>query len=437
MAEIDDTADEPTVPGIPDQITEPKLEAPPVPKSLAETGLEETMLSDLALKHIFFSGGAEAIKIAEMMRLDFVIIRDILNNLKTQELIMAQGGSWSLGGEGIRHLVTERGRTKIDEILQRDNYRGPAPVPYSQFVEQLKKQSIRSHKITPERVKAAFGKLVLEPVVVERIGPAINSGKSIFLYGPPGNGKTSLAECIIESISGNVFIPHAIVVDAEIVKVYDELYHKPQTTTAEYDKRWVHTKRPIVIAGGELNLEMLDLQWKGQSTYYEAPFQVKASSGVLFIDDFGRQRCNPQELLNRWIVPLENGFDFLTFRTGQKVKALFDTLVVFSTNLDPKDLVDEAFLRRIRYKIEVGNPSEANYKKIFAIICKKYGIAYDEKMVDYLIDKHYTKAKRPLRACQPRDLLEQLTDINKYTGEQTKLTPETLDRICNLYFVEL
>jgi len=296
---------------------------------------------------------------------------------------------------------------------------------------------VRQVHVPPERVHQAFDRLVLDPGIPYRIGPAIHSGRSLFLYGPPGNGKTSLAECLVETIGGQVFIPRAVLVESEIVRVFDDLYHQAQQTDERYDERWVLSRRPRVMVGGELSLEMLDLTVTGQATWYEAPFQVKANSGVLFIDDFGRQRCDPQELLNRWIVPLESGYDFLTFRNGQKVRIPFDTLVVFATNLDPKALVDEAFLRRIRYKIEVRDPSVPQYKKIWEQVCERHGIPYEESLVDYLLRKHYSAAHRPLRACHPRDLLEQVVDIARYRGHQPTLNRELLDHLCQLYFVEL
>ena len=411
--------------------------SPPLPTTIEDTGLTKGFLGDLALKHIYFMGMPEAIRVADSMKLEFLIVSELLEDLKKQELIRTEGGTATLGGIGIRYAVTDRGREKIEEVLQRDNYRGPTPVPLEQYSAQLAKQSIRGHKITPERVKEVFGRLVLDPSVADKIGPAINSGRSIFLYGPPGNGKTSLAECITDTIGGQAYIPHAIVVESEVIRVFDDLYHKRLDTEVKHDKRWVLSRRPIVIAGGELSLEMLDLTWSGHTTYYEAPFQAKANSGVLVIDDFGRQRCDPKELLNRWIVPLESGYDFLTCRSGQKAKVPFDNLIVFSTNLDPKDLVDEAFLRRIRYKIEVGDPSPENFKKIFEVMCKKHSIPFDAGMVDYLIEKHYLPNNRSLRCCQPRDLIEQMVDINKYTDEMPHFTEAVIDRLCDLYFVEL
>jgi hypothetical protein len=410
---------------------------PPPPRSLERTGLSPGFLGDLALKHVYFGGDLEGIEVADRMALAFPLVEELLHQLKRQELIVAQGGSGVLRGVRMRHQVTERGRKRVEEILRRDNYCGPAPVPYDQYVGQIHLQTIRQVQVSPQRVTQAFDRLVLDPAVPRRIGPAIHSGRSIFLYGPPGNGKTSLAECLVETIGGQVFIPRAVRVDSEIVRVFDELYHEPVHGEVRYDPRWVLSRRPRVMVGGELSLETLDLTTTGQATYYEAPFQMKANSGVLFIDDFGRQRCDPQELLNRWIVPLESGFDFLTFRSGQKVRVPFDNLLVFATNLDPKELVDEAFLRRIRYKIEIGDPSPAQYKQIWERTCERHGLPYDGSLVDHLIQQHYVRPGRPLRSCHPRDLLEQVVDIGRYRGQRPALTRALLDELCDLYFVEL
>lgn len=410
---------------------------PAVPTDIARTGLTESFLCELALKHLYFGGEAEAGKLATKMAVHYQILSGLLELLKKQECIMALGGSWSLGGAGIRHALTDRGRTRVEEILRRDNYCGPAPVPFDQYTAQLTAQTIRGHHITPVRVEKAFEKLILPPGTLERIGPAINSGRSIFLYGPPGNGKTSMAECITETIGGEVFVPHAIIIESEIIRVFDPIYHRELEPDFEYDRRWVYSKRPVVVVGGELTLDMLDLTWTGQATFYEAPFQVKAESGVLFIDDFGRQRCDPRQLLNRWIVPLESGFDFLTFRSGQKAKFPFDNLIVFSTNLDPRDLVDEAFLRRIRYKIKVPEPGEEAFRQILEATCENYGIVYTAAAADHLIEEHYRKAGRDFRACHPRDLVEQMVDIQKYSGAMPELTPKVVDRLCELYFVEV
>ncbi len=414
------------------------LRAPPEPKTVEDTGLDEAFLCDLVLKHVYFGGTLPGIDLAQRVALDFSIVSTQLESLKRQHLVATTGGSGAFGGVWFRWSVTRQGREKVDEILARDNYRGPAPVPIEQYAEQLAHQKINQNEVTPAKVEYAFSRLVLDDSVVSRIGPAIKSGRPIILYGPSGNGKTSMAECITEAMRSSVFVPRALLVESEVVIVYDGVHHEPiQDDSVKHDRRWVHCKRPTVVVGGELSLDMLDLSSVSQATFYKAPFQVKANSGVLFIDDFGRQRCDPRELLNRWIVPLESRMDYLTFASGQMVEVPFDSLVVFSTNLNPRDLVDEAFLRRIRYKIAIGNPTEAMYKEIFKRQCAERAIGYDEQVVDYLIHRHYRGKKRPLKACEPRDLLEQMIDVHSFSGDMPELTCVAVDRLAEMYFVEI
>lgn len=410
---------------------------PLVPRTVEETGLEVGFLLDLALRHLYLGGELEAITFADRMVLDFRVIEELLGRLKKLELVATAGGTGVLRGAGLRYRLTERGRSRTEETMKQDNYCGAAPVPFDQYVSQLGRQKIRQTRVTPEQLQSAFSDLVLDSGLLDRIGPAINSGQSLFVYGPPGNGKTSLAECILDAIGGHAFIPRAVIFESQIMVVYDELYHTAETLDEQYDQRWVVSRRPVVVVGGELTLENLDLTRSERATWYQAPFQVKANSGVLFIDDFGRQRCDPQELLNRWIVPLESGHDYMTFRSGQKIRVPFDNLVVFATNLEPKSLVDEAFLRRIRYKIEIGDPSTYAYKHIWSKVCDQHNIPYVEGLVDYVLEKHYRKAERPLRCCHPRDLLEQYVDTGRYLGGRPPLTPELMDRLCEQYFVSV
>jgi hypothetical protein len=410
---------------------------PLVPRTVVETGLDEGFLLDLALRHIYLGGEVEARALVARMAVDFRVIEELLARLRRLERVGTSGGNAALRGAGLRYRVTERGRNLAEDTLQRDNYTGPAPVPFKQYVSQLGRQRIRQSRVTPERLRAAFGDLVLDPVLLDRLGPALNSGQSIFLHGPPGNGKTSLAEHILEAVGGHAFIPRAVILESDVVRVYDELYHTAEPLDELYDQRWVLSRRPVVVVGGELTLESLDLTQSERHSWYQAPFQVKANSGVLVIDDFGRQRCEPRELLNRWIVPLESGVDYLTFRSGQKVQVPFDNLVVFATNLAPASLVDEAFLRRIRYKIEVGDPSESAYKHIWSRVCEQHDIPYVEGLVDYVLQRHYREAGRPLRCCHPRDLLAQYVDTGRFLGGRPPLTPELVDRICEQYFMPL
>jgi SpoVK/Ycf46/Vps4 family AAA+-type ATPase len=299
-------------------------------------------------------------------------------------------------------------------------------------------------------MKKSLSHLVLEPSVFSKIGPAVNSGRSIFLYGPPGNGKTTIAESVGRMILTNdMFIPYAVEVDGQIVKVYDEINHVavPDETmtrgvtgslgTHRKDARWIRVKRPVIMVGGELTLDGLELVYDPTNKYYEAPFQMKANGGMFLIDDFGRQQIRPRDLLNRWIVPMEKNIDFLALHTGRKVEVPFEVLIVFSTNLPPRDLVDEAFLRRIRHKIEVTSPSFDGYREIFTRVAKSRGVQYDEQAVRYLLQEYYIKRDRKLRANHPRDLMDQLVDIAGYLGGEPRLTKEFIDQAADSYFVEL
>lgn len=417
------------------------MAAPPRPRSLEETGLDESFALDLALKHLYFGGELEAIGLADALSLDFRVVEGLLGGLKTRQLIVAAGGSGMLGGIRLRYRLTEEGRNRAEEVLRRDNYVGPAPVPIAQYQEQVRRQRVGIHRVSPARLGRAFADLVLRPEVLDRLGPALNSGESIFLWGAAGNGKTSVAERLLKALGGVAFVPRAVIVERQIVRVFDPLFHKPipeeldpENLEVRHDGRWILAERPTVMVGGELTLEMLDLTSPGTATWYEAPFQVKANSGMLFIDDFGRQRCDARDLLNRWIVPLESGYDFLTFRSGQKALVPFDNVVVFATNLEPASLVDEAFLRRIRYKVEIGDPSPEEYKRIWARVCASHGIPYVEALADYVLEKHYRAQGRPLRSCHPRDLLEQLVDLGRYLGARPPLDEALVDRFCGLYF---
>jgi predicted ATPase with chaperone activity len=267
----------------------------------------------------------------------------------------------------------------------------------------------------------------------------MNSGRAIFFYGPPGNGKTAVCQCMIDSFEGDVFVPHAILVDDFIIRVFDPTIHKVRKddgTGQPYDNRWVRCHKPLVIVGGELTLDMLDLTYSPEVKYYEAPFQLKATNGMLLIDDFGRQKVSPKDLLNRWIVPLESDVDYLTMHTGKKLQVPFDVFVAFSTNLDPSDLVDDAFLRRVRYKLEVRRPDEEQFHEIWELMCRKKGVPYDANMIQYLIDTHYTPTNRPYAACQPRDLLEQMIDMAYYRGQTPELSEELFDSAVKSYFVK-
>jgi predicted ATPase with chaperone activity len=339
-------------------------------------------------------------------------------------------------------------------VLDRNQYAGPAPVPLEQYLDMLARQQIGDMVIEQASIRQAFNHLIVSEKMLDRIGPAANSSRSLFLYGPAGNGKTTIAEGIANMLGGHVLIPYAVEVDGQIIKVFDPLNHQVvqqnevghgeaaafggAPAAARFpDARWLICRRPRVVTGGELILEQLELIFDPVSKIYEAPFQMKANGGLFLIDDFGRQKCRPQDLLNSWIVPLEKKWDFLALQTGKKIQVPFDVLIVFSTNLNPKDLVDDAFLRRIRHKIEVPNPSPAEFRAIFQLVCKQKKVPYSDEGLRHLLQEHYMKVGRDLRSCHPRDLCDQILDEAKYRSIAPAMTKELIDRAAEAYFVKL
>ncbi len=431
---------------------------PPEATSIEATGLTMGFISDLVLKVIYFNGAISAQRISEQTCLPYLhVIDNVLQFLKMGEYVDIIGSEGGFGERSYQYSITAQGSRKVNEVLDRSQYAGPAPVPLQSYIDMVYVQSVGSMTIDQQRIRQAFTNLVISDHMLDRVGPAANSARSLFLYGPPGNGKTTIAEGISRIMGGSVLIPYSIEIDGQVIKMFDPLNHavltKPemrtedetpapfgstgQQSTPAPDRRWLHCKRPRVMVGGELILEQLELIFDPISKVYEAPYQMKANGGLFLIDDFGRQRCRPEELLNRWIVPLEKKVDFLALQTGKKIEVPFDVLIVFSTNLDPKGLVDDAFLRRIRHKIEVGNPSPNEYRDIFRIVCKAKNIPYSDDGLRYLIQEHYMKVSRELRCCHPRDLLDQVMDEAKYRGVQPQMSKELLDRACEAYFVKM
>jgi predicted ATPase with chaperone activity len=424
---------------------------PPSINSLEDTGLTRIFVEDLALKLLYFRGELTGREIAELMHLPFQAVTGAIMDYLKREQLCEVKGSGGLGASTYRYNITGKGINRTREQLERSMYVGPAPVPWDVYVKTILSQGGKQLQVTPPIMQKALSHLVLEDTVFSKIGPAVNSGKSIFLYGPPGNGKTTIAESIGRMILTNdIYIPYAVEVDGQIIKVYDEINHEAvleedypvRTGTGvlgarRQDARWMRIKRPVIMVGGELTLDGLELVYDPNNKYYEAPFQMKANGGMFLIDDFGRQQIRPRDLLNRWIVPMEKNIDFLALHTGRKVEVPFEVLIVFSTNLPPRDLVDEAFLRRIRHKIEVTSPSFDGYREIFKQVCAARKIKYDEQSVRYLLQEYYVKPNRKLRANHPRDLIDQIGDIAQYLGVRPRLTKELVDQAAAAYFVDL
>jgi len=414
---------------------------PPVPTSIKETGLALGFLTDLALKIMYFEGNLSGYELAERMKLPFPgVVDQVLDFLKREQLCEVKGAG-GFAEAAYQYAIAEKGRAMGREALDRSQYAGPAPVTLEAYTEGIRRQPLGKVVVHQRTMRQALAHLVINEDTFAQLGPAVNSGRSIFLFGHPGNGKTAIAESIGRMMLGDaIYIPYAIEVGGQVISVFDSVNHIEADSSSKsqsHDPRWVYVRRPVIATGGELTLETLDLVYDETNKYYEAPFQMKANGGMLLIDDFGRQQARPRDLLNRWIVPLEKRVDYLALHTGRKIEVPFDVLIVFSTNLAPRDLVDEAFLRRIRHKIEIEDPSWDEYRQIFHRVCETKGVPYDDQGLAYLIQEHYLKPNRPARACHPRDIVDQLADIARYLNVPATLSQDLIDRACEAYFVEI
>ncbi len=420
---------------------------PPAVNRIEDTGLSQLWLQDLALKVLYFRGYLTGFKVSEAMALPYAGVADVILEALKREKFVEVKTQIGIGEGSYQYAITDAGIRRAREALERSQYAGPAPVPIEVYNESVTRQSRSRPTVNPRNMKQVLESLVLSETTFNQIGPAVNSGASIFLYGPPGNGKTTIARSIGRLLLlEDMTIPYAIDIGGQVVKLYDSVNHELSpvvesetvgTGALKSDPRWVKIRRPFIVVGGELTMDGLDLVFDDVNKFYEAPFQVKANGGVFLIDDFGRQQVRPRDLLNRWIVPLENRIDFLTLHTGRKIEVPFDVLVVFSTNLPPKDLVDEAFLRRLRHKIEVSDPSYEAYREIFKRTAEAKGIPYSDRGLAYMLQEWYIKRNRKLRASHPRDICDQILDISRYLGVEPAMSKELLDRAAEAYFVEL
>jgi predicted ATPase with chaperone activity len=421
------------------------------PRRSSETGLTRSFITNLALKTFYYRNDMAGHEVARALHLPFSVVEEHLEELRREKLVEVKGAEGT-GTATYRFAISQLGRERAREALRVSQYVGPAPVTLKDYTDGLLAQTCGRDPLNASILQAGLSHLVLPDEVISQVGPALSAQRSLFLYGAPGNGKTVLAEAIGRALGGDLLIPHAIEVDGQVIKVLDPIFHgetaedggtsgpvgMPSIASFEAeraDARWVSVRRPVVFAGGELTLEMLDLNFNVREGFYEAPLQMKANGGVFIVDDFGRQMVTPRDLLNRWIVPLEKGVDFLSLHTGRKFPIPFSAMVVFATNLKPQELVDEAFLRRIRYKVEMRDPEPEAYLEIFTRECQARGIEPKREAVAYIYRNYYNGKQIPVRACHPRDLLDKILESARWNGETPDLNPETIDLVCSSYFL--
>jgi DNA-binding PadR family transcriptional regulator len=418
--------------------------APCLARTVAETGLSFLFLVELLTKMLFLRGQLSLAELADHLKLSVGVLEPLLAFMRSERLCEVSRTSET--ETAITYNLTELGRLRAEDFLRKSQYGGAAPVSLQSYVDQVRKQSIADMQVTREKISQAFDGVVIQEHILRQFGAAMNSGRAIFVYGLAGSGKTFIAEHLVGLLSGNVAIPRAIVIDNEVIQVFDPLIHVPapgenepasmldRQRSHDMDMRWVVCQRPVVRTGGELTLSMLDLDFDASARFYQAPPQVKANNGLLIIDDLGRQLAPAMAIMNRWIVPLDRRVDFLALHTGKKFMIPFDVIVVFSSNMPPKELADEAFLRRLGYKIHVGALDETEYRAVTRQVCEELQIPFSEAGLDYLLRDHHYKENKPLLACIPRDILRQLRDIARYEGVQAEMSEKLLDWAWNNYY---
>jgi predicted ATPase with chaperone activity len=414
---------------------------PAEPQSLEQIGISPIVIETLICKYLLQIGSTSGRDIAQRLCIPFGILEDILLALRSRQMLVHQGQA---AISDYCYALTEQGMARARAAMQACSYVGPVPVPLDDYVMSVEAQTIRAESARREQLLAAFRDISMEPELLDLLGPAVNSGAGLFLYGAPGNGKTTIAKRITHCFGQDIWIPRTLTEDGQFIKLFDAAFHEPVEEAADsifktqhIDTRWIKIRRPTVVVGGELTMDNLEIRHDPVSNVSEASIQLKSNCGCLLIDDFGRQRVDPTDLLNRWIVPLEMRYDFLTLSTGKKIQVPFEQLIIFSTNLEPSDLADEAFLRRIPYKIEVKDPTVAEFAKLFEAACGTFGCRFVPEAVHYLIQTHYSAQRRPLRRCHARDLLAQIKNYCAYYNRPMELRPDYLDRVVKSYFTAL
>ncbi len=417
--------------------------APAAPTSLEQTGLSEDNVLSLLLKTLY-TGELSGMELSDKVKISYAILERILENARVEQLVEVRSATGA-GTAGYRYAVTERGRERANQYFETNGYIGAAPVPLDQYVKYVNELGKHNTLIDRECVASGFTDLIVADDMLDQLGPAVSARRAMFLYGPPGNGKSAMSAGIGRALGGAIYMPYALDIDGQVIMLFDPVNHVLQPvdegspllrSETAIDPRWARIRRPVITVGGELTMDQLDLNFNRLAKFYEAPVQLKANCGVLLVDDFGRQRVPASELLNRWIVPLESRIDFLALHTGRKFSVPFDVLVIFATNLEPRKLADEAFLRRIPYKVHATNPSLEQFSAIFEMVCKKHGASFDQTVVDHLCREYYEGRGLEMRECHPRDLIEQIANLCRYRKRPIEVTPALLDEACRTYFLD-
>ncbi len=414
---------------------------PRVPQSLTETGLPSSLMEQLILKLLYFKGDVMGGDLGRAIGVPFSLIEALIDGFRLKQLVEVKS---SLGYGPISAVLTltDKGRAVARDYLENNQYVGPAPVSIAQYREAVQAQRMPTLWLTRERLVEAYSHMVTTDEMLDQIGPAISSGKSLLIYGQPGNGKTQMAEALSQIQTSDIYVPYALECQGNIIQLFDPIYHKPVTDSEagfdsdfQYDGRWARCRRPFIASGGELSLSMLDLSYNAVSKIYDAPFQMKANNGIYLIDDFGRQKATAAEILNRWIVPMERRIDYLSFSNGGKMTIPFETFLIFSTNLTPDTLGDEAFLRRIQYKMLIRSPGAEEFRTIFCKVCESHGLNAPASLVDMFISKHYSKTGKQFRRCHPRDVISQAIDFINFNRLPYGLTEHLLDHVFGSCFL--
>jgi predicted ATPase with chaperone activity len=416
----------------------------PRPISLADTGLSDNFVYELIAKHIYSAGVLTLHDLSERICLAGTVLEEVIGFLRQDAYIEVRGASES--ASGLRYALTDRGRALALDSLIKSGYIGPAPVPLTDYERIVKAQSVHDLVVNQSRMQVSFSNIVLQHGLLDQLGPAMHSGRAIFIYGPPGAGKTYVCSKLARIFDDNVLIPHAISLGDTVIQVFDPVYHHRVEEHDDsskimlergHDPRYVRCKRPSVMTGGELTLDMLELSYDSDSKQYQAPLQLKANNGVFMIDDLGRQRVSPADLLNRWIVPMENRLDFMYLGSGLHFPIPFEVVLIFSTNMDPLELADEAFLRRIGHKVRFDTLNEEEFEAIWRQVCDERGVEFNKELLNYLYNEHYKKENRPMLPCHPRDLIGLSLDLLRYRDEAPNITPESVHTAWQSYFVRM